>query len=135
MALLLLMLPPHQVGTAALAVCVKTTASIKHLWFATRRKPLHVRDTNPIYTANDSESSETQQRRTPTAPATTVSRGQGLHCLVFCVLGECVCVWCPTRPLRCVAGAREIRLGLVHNPGFGEGGPLADSSGIAPRAP
>ena len=39
---------------------------------------------------------KTQQRRAPSTPAAAVSRGQGLCCLVLCVLRECVCVWCPT---------------------------------------
>ena len=39
---------------------------------------------------------KTQQRRAPSTPAAAVSRGQGVCCLVLCVLRECVCVWCPT---------------------------------------
>ena len=39
---------------------------------------------------------KTQQRRAPSTLAAAASRGQGLYCLVLCVLGECVCVWSPT---------------------------------------
>ena len=39
---------------------------------------------------------KTQQRRAPSTLAAAASRGQGLCCLVLCVLGECVCVWSPT---------------------------------------
>ena len=39
---------------------------------------------------------KTQQLRAPSTLAAAASRGQGLCCLVLCVLGECVCVWSPT---------------------------------------
>ena len=42
------------------------------------------------------EAAKTQQPRASSTHAAAVSRGQGLYCLVLCVLGECVCVWSPT---------------------------------------
>ena len=71
-----------------------------------------------------SAAAETQQRRAPSTPAATVSRGQGLYCLVFCLLGECVCVWCPTTSGRC-------RAGLVQNPGIGQIGRHTGNRGAA----
>ena len=48
---------------------------------------------------------KTQQRRAPSTLAAAASRGQGLCCLVLCVLGECVWrVVSNVRNKRCSAG-------------------------------
>ena len=52
---------------------------------------------------------KTQHRRAPSTLAAAASRGQGLCCLVLCVLGACVCVWSPT-----MSGTKRCRVGLVH---------------------
>ena len=67
---------------------------------------------------------KTQQRRAPSTLAAAASRGQGLCCLVLCVLGECVCVWSPT-----TSGAEGAARPGAHNPGFVHIGKHVGTSG------
>ena len=82
-------------------VLLKKTAPIKFLcwcllWFAKRRDLVAFLRCKHTPQAIGPAAAKTQQRRAPSTLAAAVSRGQGLYCLVLCVLGECVCVWSPT---------------------------------------
>ena len=66
------------------------------MWFAKVRDLVAFSRCKHTPQAIGPAAAKTQQYRAPSTLAAAVSRGQGLYCLVLCVLGECVCVWSPT---------------------------------------
>ena len=66
------------------------------MWFAKLRDLVPFLRCKHTPQAIGPATAKTQQYRAPSTLAAVVSRGQGLYCLVLCVLRECVCVWSPT---------------------------------------